>query len=425
MLIKNIFVELRSRLRSCNVYITTTIDLTKNCTLKINLQSNSIILNYYPNSESHSYDITRKDSVSSIESIESLSDCYSEDDTDIIEVIPISEFCHIIPNSMSGLKIDKYNISFRILTEPKNGGNFYQELLAANKQITTKTIGNAPKLNLNAGEEIKIVCANCLNVVSENVIKFDRILELPTENLDMSDWFCHNHGHSSHDHEVVTLKSNKYDLLYRLTYFLVNFCVLSDKCNKFNAKRNVYHCNRCLAWLGSKVKDDVKLFNSTIKIVQQGIENHIFGYQDSNDVSLNDFIYTIESMSKEFNIGFQYAIMCKIVLECNISATKKQYLLIWIMDKELQVLKNAEDYVETENEDKIKLVSSFLTKILFKVEMCLSDEVQVWLSDPSIVSSEISKSMFKSGVDHLRKMSLKVPESFRTTNGYSVSYLKV
>lgn len=420
MLIKNIFMEVRSRLRSCNVYITTGVDLNKNCNLKISIQSNCIVLNYY-NDENDK--LKRRDSLSSIES---LSDCYSEDESEVTSTIPIDDFCYIIPNSMSCLKIDKNTISFRILTEPKNGGNFYKELL------TTKTEQNATKtseiiISVKAGQELKITCSNCSNIISDNVIKFDRILELPSANLDMSEWFCHGHSHgtnhvnSSQNEEV--LKPNKSDFLYRLTYFVINKVLLADKTNKFNCKREVYHCNRCLAWLGIKSKDTVKLFNSEVKINQNGVEKSVFVHKmPIKDMQIDDFIYTIEKMMKEFNLGLQYTIMCKIVLECIISASKKQYLLIWVIDKELQVLRNNEDLIEHE---RIKLQSNFLTKILFKTELSLNEEVEAWLTDPAVVSTEVSKSMFCQGLDHLQKMSLKVPESFRNANGYCVSYLKV
>lgn len=423
MLIKDIFMELRSRLRSCNVYITTTVDFKKNCNLKISIQSTGIVLNYYLND---SYDVFLKTRRDSLSSIESLSDCYSEEESDVTEIIPIDEFCRIIPNSMSGLKIDRNNISFRILTEPKNGGNFYNELLTPNVNAinNNKNVNNA-KIDIKIGDYVKIICSNCVNTISDNVVKFDRILELPSENMDMSEWFCHNHGNTSNN-ELV-LKQSKYDLLYRLCFIVINNCMLNEKINKFNMKRAVYHCNRCLAWLGLKNNETVKLFNSTIKIIRDGNTDTLFKYNKTelfDYISTNDFIYTIECMIKEFNLGFQYAIMCKLILECTISAEKKHFLLIWVMDKELQVLKNSDEYIP-DNVEKIKLISSRLTKILYKVEMSLNDEVESWICDPGVVSTEISKTMFYNGLEHLRNMSMKVPESFRTTNGYTVSYLNV
>ncbi|XP_013178653.1 PREDICTED: uncharacterized protein LOC106125815 [Papilio xuthus] len=412
MLIKNIFIELRSRLRSCNVYITTSIDLNRNCNLKINIQSNCIVLNYY-NDNNYS----RRDSLSSIES---LSD-YSDDEFDDTSIVAIDEFCHIIPNSMSCLKIDKNTISFRVLTQPKNGGNFYTEFLSANN-LTDSIKTSELKINLNAENDMKIICANCSNVISIESVKFDRILELPTENIDMSEWFCHGHSHGNTSEPILpVLKQNKNDFLYRLTYFVVNKNLLSEKTNKFNLKRDIYHCNRCLAWLGIKIKDTVKLFNSEIKIQQNSTDSYVFTHNNPTNISIDDFIYTIECMTKESNLGLQYAVMCKIVLECTISITNKQYLLIWVMDKELQVLRNNE-VIESE---KVTLNSSFLTKILYKVELCLNDEVESWLSDPTVVSTDISKSMFCKGLEHLKSTSQKVPEAFRSSNGYNISYLKV
>lgn len=421
MLIKNIFIELRSRLRSCNVFIITGVDFTKSCyNFKISIQSNCIVLNYCKDDYDKS---KRRDSLSSIES---LSDCYSEDENEVSCVIPVRQFCQIIPNSMSCLKIDKSTISFRLLTAPKNGGNFYKELLSTNN-FDNSTKGNVLKLNVKVAEELKITCANCSNVVSDSSVKFDRILELPTANLDMSEWFCHGHGHSHGQGDTPpppdgVIKPNKSDFLYRLTFFVVNNSILSEKTNKFNSKREVYHCNRCLAWLGLKEKDTVKLYNSEVKIQQNGAESMVFAHKTVQDIHTDDFIHTIEFMTREFNLGFQYTVMCKIVLECTISAIKKQYLLIWVMDKELQVLRNS---VETILSDKIELQSTSVTKILFKVEFCMNDEVESWISDPGVVTTQISKGMFTNGLAHLQNMSQKVPEYFRNTNGYCVSYLKV
>ncbi|KAG6464204.1 hypothetical protein O3G_MSEX014352 [Manduca sexta] len=410
MLIKSVLMELRSRLRSCNVYITTGVDFTKECNLKISIKSNRIILNYY-----NDYKSSRRDSLSSIES---LSDCYSEDEFEATTIIPIVEFCQIIPNSMSCLKIDKNTISFRILTEPTNGGNFYKEFISENLEDSVKS--SDVKVNVRVGDAVKIICSNCSNLISDGCVKFERILELPSNNMDMSEWFCHGHSHGSQT-EVV-LKSNKLDFLHRLTYFAINPSVLSEKTNKFNSKRAVYHCNRCLAWLGLKNKDNIKLFNSEVKIQQNDTEQLALTFKNQlASVHVSDFVHTIECMMKEFNLGLQFTIMCKIVLECTISVIKKQYLLIWVMDKELQVLRNKDQIVT----DKIELQSNIATKILFKIELELNDEVESWLSDPSVVSTDISKNMFHQGVEHLQQMSLKVPETFRNTNGYSVSYLKI
>lgn len=412
MLIKDVFLELRERLRSCNVFITTGVDFNKNCNLKISIQTNCIVLNYYND------DRKRKDSVSSIES---LSDC-SEDDTEVTSVIPIQEFCQIVPNSMSCLKIDKNTVSFRILTEPKNGGNFYKELLSPKIVPNSSKTSNSLKINIKENTEVKITCANCSNMISNELIKFDRVLELPSENLDMSEWFCHGHCNGNSSQEIV-LKPNKNDFLYRLTSFIVNLDHLSGKTNKFNSKREVYHCNRCLAWLGIKNKGTVKLYNS--ELIFQLADDNIRALTHNvsvKNIATDDFIYTIESMIKEFDLGFQYTVMCKILLECNISASKKQYLLIWVMDKELKVLRNKGKYILNE---KIELQSSLLTKILYKVEFSLNNEVESWLSDPSVVSTDISKNMFNFGVEQLKEMSLKVPESFRNANGFFVTYLKV
>lgn len=219
------------------------------------------------------------------------------------------------------------------------------------------------------------------------------------------------------------LRPNKQDFLYRLTYFVVNNKILSDKINKFNSKRSIYHCNRCLAWLGMKNKETVKLYNSDVKLEYANNNIHVFTHTASvQNISTDDFIYTIECMIREFNLGLQYTMLCKIVLECTISATNKQYLLIWVMDKELQVLRNSE---KQECPDQIVLQSSFLTKILYKIELECNDEVENWLADPTVVNTDISKTMFFYGIEHLKQMSLKVPESFRYTNGYCISFLKV
>lgn len=408
-------MELRSRLRSCNVFITTGIDFNKNCNLKISIQSNCIILNYYNDDARYK----RRDSLSSIES---LSDCYSDDESDISSMIPLQEFCRIIPNSMSCLKIDKNTISFRILTEPKNGGNFYTELLPASNTSNSE-IKNELKINIAPNENLKIVCSNCSNAISNKEIIFERILELPSANLDMSEWFCHNHSHGNSSQNDVALKPLKNDFLYRLTYFVIDVSNLAQKTNKFNSKRDIYHCNRCLAWLGMKEKDRVKFFNSEVRFSNNDNEKQVFTHKsDVKNVHINDFIYTIEKMTKEFNLGLQYTVMCKIVLECTISATNKQYLMIWIMDKELQVLRN---FGERIFNDKILLKSTILTKILYKLELSLNEEVESWLADPTVVSTDVSKNMFSQGLEHLQNMSLKVPESFRYTNGYCVSYLKM
>lgn len=409
MLVKDVFIELRARLRSCNVFITTGVKLNENCNLKINIQSDCITLNCYNNV----YD--RRGSLSSIES---LSDCCSEDEYSDSASIAVDEFCQLIPNSMSCLKIDRGTISFRILTRPK-GGDFYAEFVSPGTSELPKS--NEPKVNLEPGQDTVFSCANCSNELSKGRVRFDRALELPTTSLDASDWFCHGHGHGATCD--LAPKPRSADFLYRLTHFVVNATALSPKTNSFNSKRHVYHCNRCLAWLGVKGRDGVKLFNSEVTMQHNDRQGRVFTHGTptiDTDTTVEDFIYTIERLTRESIMGLQYSVMCRIVLECQFKSDSKEYLLVWVMDRQLQVLRKKES-----SDDNISLKSSLLTKILYRVEGSLNEEVESWLADPTVVSTDISKTMFCRGLEHLRSTSQKVPESFRNANGYSVSYLKV
>lgn len=447
-------MEVRSRLRSCNVFMTTDIDFANKCNLKINLRADCIVLSFNDHQGSENCDdegfgyVNRR--YDSLSSIESYSDSYSEDDTDYVtEIIDIKEFCRIIPNSMSGLKIEKGNISFRLLTEPKEG-NVYNEVfnetpnsaLLNNGLLKSKI--NIPKLHL-----IKLFCNNCTNRISADIekgcVKFNRILELPSTNLDVSEWFCHKHGEDAGTNgEIDKLTPDKSDIFYRICYFNVNADALNEKCNFFNKNRVVYHCNRCLAWLGTKSlgKNVITFYNSTVNFSEENseIKSDIFTYSSLEvnnsllveSVSCQDFVYLIEFMVKDFNLGMQYAVMCKLLLECQISAAKKQYMLLWIMDRELQILKASELGSVVDNSDevfrddlKINLVSAVTSKLLYRVEESLNDTVEGWIADPCVVTSEISKGMFLNGLSYLERMSCYVPEGCRQSNGYFVSYLRM
>ncbi|CAH2061788.1 unnamed protein product, partial [Iphiclides podalirius] len=409
MLVRDVFVELRSRLRSCNVFITTGAKLNDNCNLKINIQPGCITLNYYEGLGQ------RRGSLSSIES---LSDCCSEEEecSDSAS-IAFDGHCQLIPNSMSCLKIGGGTISFRILTRPK-GGDFFTELVPAGGPSETLE-SKEPKVCVEPGRDTAFSCANCSNKVTEGRVKFDRVLELPTTSLDASEWFCH--GHDAVGTCDLAPKPKSADFLYRLTHFVVNATALSPKTNRFNAKREVYHCERCLAWLGVKERDGVKLFNCELMLHQDDWCGRVFlhGFQTA-DCVVDDFVYTIERLTREANLGLQYSVMCRIVLECAFASASKRYLLVWVMDRRLEVLRRKDSV-----DGRVSLQSSFLTKILYRVEGSLNEEVESWLADPAVVSADISKAMFCRGVEHLRSTSQKVPESFRSANGFSVSYLKV
>lgn len=453
-IVKSVIIELRPLLRCCNIFLMTS-QLVVQDRLKITIRPDCIVVSYsqFPEKcEERKYArkrrISRKDSTSSCES-------YSDSEDEIVgynKFMDMKPFCKMVPGSLSNLKIETNSLSFRVLTEPSGpncSGSFFNEVLNANVDSGHALIASSNErqiINLEKNERISFHCANCSNKITKDHkdfdVVFERILELPSENMDMSEWFCHGtngkHCHSEKKNAAClnsnysNFKPSVTDLYYGVCYFVVDSSNFIDNFKKFNEKRDLIHCNRCLSCLGSKKDEAFKFWNSCLKFSKisdsstDSLTLNLFSYERnglslvSNNLPLSDVLFVISSLMKESLIGLQMPSACKMILECE--GSSKQSLLIWVMDRNLDVLKNLDDNSNTElNRKEIKLNRVVAAKLLYSVveEANITDD---W-REPAVQIASVSKNMFVAANTYFVKNSSLIPESSRKSSGYTISYI--
>lgn len=147
----------------------------------------------------------------------------------------------VLTNSLSALVAKDGYLSFRVNTNSKC---FQSELL----RTQPNQLGQVDKLkcNVTVNEEYVIACGNCTRDLGMG--KWTRILELPSENFDCGDWFCHK----KIDFDITSPR--QHELFYGYYYWLVNGSVFDAK--KVIKKSQSVYCKRCLQYLGQKMNNN-------------------------------------------------------------------------------------------------------------------------------------------------------------------------
>lgn len=366
---ESIILEIRPRIQVCSVYILMKNNYDVNL-IKIRVKSSEIILSCTRNSK------------------------------EIIHKIKILDCYKLMPNSVSSLSILKKSIYFRVLTEPRNSimGSFASEILPfEQKEVKMNLNMNIPKIE--AGLPTIIKC-NCCGFLVKANINFNRVLPLPTNILDMSEWFCHKHNHCESS-ELMSVR--KGDCLYGQFFVLIN-----DE--KLSSKGKVLTCLRCLSWLGTCDTNFCKLWNCSVT----------FGSEIYTSSPLKDFSSVIvHSMDKTIGI------MNKLIIETVVSEGKTHYLLIWVLDKDLNVFFKHftcdadSSFKDTETQVNLKSV----LKVVYLFQEHCSELVKEWQADMYVQSIDVAKQMFAEGLNHLISLTECIPNPHKIWNNFFVSYI--
>ncbi|KAI5704914.1 hypothetical protein M8J75_009995 [Diaphorina citri] len=280
------------------------------------------------------------------------------------------------------------------------------------------------------GESTSLVCKSCRACVTGEPLCFQRILPLPSDSWDASDMFCHaHHG----DTEVqCSIQPKRADLLYGAYNFILSqrYVTLSN----VNMGRRVVSCDQCEAWLGTKHGEShITLWNSTVEFrpVRTGNAKEVLndktsagqvdsqdddcGNEHSNkrniastvkaniqDTALSDFICVVKE-----NIG----INSKILIQCQVSEQSEQYLLLWIMDRNLSV------FTWEGQEGTVYNVM----KVLYTYAKDKPDPS--WSKDFSLAHINVSKIMFLNALKHIRVQAKNIPTPYRFISDMHVSYI--
>ncbi|XP_011298496.1 uncharacterized protein [Fopius arisanus] len=369
---ESITIEKRPRIQSCNVFISTRNPIESH-KMKLSLKNNLIGLKLFNNL----FDI------------------------DLESLI-------IIPESLSSLNVSDKYVSFRLQSSPVDStvGTFSTEVIDSQKIereiVTEKSDIQLPPKNT----QLSLVCSCCKNILSKSDIIFKRVLPLPSDDCDPSQWFCCSH--TGDDFNITTLlQPRDNDFFYGSHYSILSRNIFLDKYKIFGED---IVCNRCLTVLGSchleNHGDAIKFWNSSLQ----------FTLKSSPSVYCNETNPWID-----FRAAFLHCINDDIFnTEINFLAVEqnRQYLLIIKpVEKNLCLLTES----LTSKLTKITLVKKFVTKVLYRYE-----KLQCPVKNNSDVRiCRISVKSMIAGIDNLIISSRRIPPIYRKVEvNYHVGYIQ-
>ncbi|KFB51794.1 AGAP010713-PA-like protein [Anopheles sinensis] len=410
--------------------------------------------------------------------------------------IRVGDFFQLHTQTLSSLVIKNRYLCFRVNT---NESSFGTELLNMQQEGgggSALEEYEQLKLAVNVEPDVRYVllCSNCggsLNAQPDTEIEgvaFRRVLELPSEQMDANEWFCHGHDHStgeatggtSHQgekHEKLTinkLEPQPCDLLYGPFYALLHRTALQ----RVHIRNDRFvHCRRCLQFLGTcqKSRPCVKLWHEGVRfqpIAGSRVPMSLFRVDDPLDL----FRLLVRKTVRECNFVTHLGLppMFKLMFELHRPGLEGDvfYLLLQIMDSGLSVFRidpkrtepessgscsediddvgmacpqlNTEDgqnRKEAEDDDdddddvfiesscrkhNIALQRHRAMKLMYWYEKYEQQPLfTFWREDSNVVNLELSEPMFTAAIRYLDKNSSYVPECYRVNQGFSMSYLDI
>lgn len=419
MHIENILIEHWPRLRCANFFILFTEHFSESSNIRVCLKENTI-------------------------------DIYSQNTNSI--VIDLSHIgLQIQVNSLSLLMVKNNLISFRANTS--NDDNFYKEILDTPKlPEIQKSLVKLP-INIKPNEKFQIICVNCKCPLTET-LNFRRVLELPSENMDLSEWYCHkpmtaaegggddhscatashshnidNHSNASHDestkYNYTKFNPQQDDFLYG--NFFALFHIDNFKNLHIDDDNKMLHCQRCLQHIGESLRfQSIRIWNCSVRIVMQSNNDNCQTVSRSSsplftgNSTYANFMFILNKILVDFELVVAMAHQTqRIIFETiHVNGTNR-FLFFQIMSK------NQEIYQMADTRDTvIQMKPTNGMKILFR---CESNENQAllrfWQNDVNVINSQLSLEMFDCVLQRLQERSKFVPEMFRENNGFTLSYI--
>ncbi|XP_044758216.1 uncharacterized protein LOC123316286 [Coccinella septempunctata] len=353
----NIIIELRPRLSSVNFFI--------------NLRKGTDPQSYKINLFSRKFDFVSESQVFSVK-------CPSD--------------YLFLENSLSCLTYGSNYIYFRcnLDTIDKKLGSCNGEFLKSlSSSVSKKSV-----IKLLPESQYKIQCVNCQQNFND-CIKFERILPLPSNHIDPSEWFCHKH---ENENKTLTCLNPKLgDLFYSSCYFHIH----QDNLKNVVVKSKNIVCKRCLLWLGLNTENYVKSWFHNIQFVS--------GNKAEYSTPTKDVFLTISDIVEQNFLG------CAKILFEQCSPKGNDYLFVWILEKNLKIFfGNALTDLEEHS----------VYKVLYQFEND-AETVNRWMNDNGVFCVTVSKQMMVDALKNLNKYHKLLPESFSKSNGLYISYLLI
>lgn len=335
--------------------------------------------------------------------------------------INTEEFFNINIKSFHSLLVKDNFLSFRFLTADDK--QFSSEIIAP-QQEENNSKTHQLKLNVACDNQneanVSIACSNCTSKLTlHEHVALRRVLELPSANLNVSDWFCHRHDNEklfpeaeSSDqifHEPShTFQPKINDLFY--APFSVHLHSQHFDDTRLRRKNRLVYCKRCLQLLGESTHAcTIKFWWESVKFQ----EKLIF------DVSPIDLVKHV--ITNHLACDVYIAPIVKMIFETTIpTEDKKLHILIQVMDKNLKLMQL--------NMNSMKLVARKAFKIMYlKLTEGVPDDdrtLNFWQKDLHAMTFEVSLKMFQLFLDYLETQSQLIPGIYRTSNnGFQLSYI--
>lgn len=375
MSLKCITIEVRKNLHCANVFLEFDHSLTETEFVKIQIDKDSIKLEEYSTKTT----------------------------------ITLQGHLTIQARSLSSLVVEENNASFRMSIDPiENPPTLWPVANDKNQKFIKQVPDVAPLQN------VTLTCSRCQNTLTKENVQFNRILEFPSGTLDLGDFFCH-HGPDLNS----VLMPKHADLFYGLF-----FVILNTECLKgIRIKDGHAFCGRCLMHLGETLFED-----KALKIWTDTLHEAVFKPRDIESMVSHLMCRILDdcSVSNDLHI-MQFS---KAIVEAIMPTRKKKFILLNILERNLDILQNIN--VPTmcpdefnNNKGLIKLSKCKAHKVLYQFhdENESNKILKSWLQDISVHTTKISPTLFSALQRRLERNSKLLPEVYRYSNEFILSYI--
>lgn len=214
-------------------------------------------------------------------------------------------------------KVCSHEVHFRLQTKPSSTGGRRSSGGSCSLLESLRSAGHAS-------------CRAC-SARLFSISQFTRILDMPSEGwAEMADtWFCHDHDHDGHEgRRPAAIAPRDHELLVGEYYLLISRAVADRSTLTCSGKVDV-QCRRCRRWLGEVVEG----VTSGVKLCFTDLELERAPGDDCSAWS------NPESCFLSWIMAHSSRHACVRFLLLRQSAGKLEpYLLLWLIDAELQLL---------------------------------------------------------------------------------------
>lgn len=453
MAIRTLIVEHRPRLQSANFFIQLAlsgggIDVDQDGGIAVVLRENSveIVVRKKDSSQVGGGGVTIKDQ-------NSVSTSYNNNNNTGWVISTAGHF-HVLANSLSSLVVKDGYLSFRVNTNVRSFGVEWLNQVDCDRFKAMQVVKVQPLVVANKAYSIR--CSNCTRDLGK--ARWARIFELPSDNFDSGEWFCHK----TINFDVAAPKED--ELFYGYYYAVVNARVFDEGTVIRRGTSQLVHCKRCLQFLGQeteggetgggggcghgggggglsvpnggqveKVSRGFKLWNENLKIVEiDGLAN---GNPPNSDFILqshHSMMGNFQNLIRKIVHDFEYVdkftsllpSMHKILVKSFRTDSSREvpsvYLLVQVMEMSLDMFKG----MGLDGEQKLKKQQAM--KLLFSfVDTAAKDDqlLKYWQNDQNVHPLQVSPKMFDVVLAGLRENALLIPPVYRHSYGFELSFL--